>query len=427
MSLTKENYKERLVDDEISELLKLFGAISIEGPKYCGKTWTAFNHANSAVLLTKSDNPNSDYQKALMSRDLIYTKDYPELIDEWQSIEQIWDDVRTKCDEDGKCGKFILTGSSAPVDPKNIFHSGAGRICKLNMYTMSLFESGDSEGIISLMDLFNNKKIASNLKNKPSIEKYADLIIRGGWPASLKYDRKNYYRLPESYIEDVLDHDINYDGINRDKEKMRMLLRALARNESTLATNEKIVSDIEEYTTEEEYQVSRNTVSDYLNVLINIHLIKNQMPFSEKIRSSVRVGKTAKRHFIDPSLACAVLGLKQENLLKDLELFGFMFESLVVRDLRIYIEYLGGSIYHFHDNNTGEEVDVIVELRDGEYGAIEVKLGVGKIEEAANNLLKFSNKCMKKPSFLCVISGMIDYAYQRKDGVYVLPITALKP
>lgn len=426
MALTKENYTKRLVDDEISELLKMFGAISIEGPKYCGKTWTALNHANSSVLLTKSDNPNSDYQKALINRNLIYTNDYPELIDEWQSIEQIWDDVRTKCDEDGKSGKFILTGSSVPVKPENIFHSGAGRIYKLNMYTMSLYESGDSEGIVSLSDLFKNKDIAVNLKNKPSIEKYSDLIIRGGWPASLRYESKNYYRLPESYIEDVLDHDINYDGVMRDKEKMRMLLRSLARNESTLVSNEKLVSDIEEYSTKENYQVSRNTVADYLNILENIHLLKNQLPFSEKIRSSVRVGKTSKRHFVDPSLACSVLGLKQEHLIKDLELFGFMFESLVVRDLRIYIEYLGGKIYHYHDNNTGEEVDAIVELRDGEYGAIEIKLGVGKIDEAANNLLKFSKNCEEKPKFLCVICGMIDYAYRRQDGIYVVPITALK-
>ena len=427
MALTKENYTKRLVDDEISELLKMFGAISIEGPKYCGKTWTALNHSNSSVLLTKSDNPNSDYQKALINRNLIYTEIYPELIDEWQSIEQIWDDVRTKCDEDGKSGKFILTGSSVPIRPENIFHSGAGRIYKLNMYTMSLYESGESEGLVSLFELFKNKDIAVNLKNKPSIEKYADFIIRGGWPASLKYERKNYYRLPESYIEDVLDHDINYDGVTRDKEKMRMLLRSLARNESTLVTNEKLVSDIEEYTTSENYQISRNTVADYLNVLENIHLLKNQLPFSEKIRSSVRVGKASKRHFIDPSLACSVLGLKQEHLINDFELFGFMFESLVIRDLRIYIEHLGGRIYHYHDNNTGEEVDAIVELKDGKYGAIEVKLGVGKIDEAASNLIKFSRNCEEKPNFLCIISGMIDYAYKRPDGVYVVPIIALKP
>ena len=427
MPLTKKEYTERLVDNEIKELLKIFGAISIEGPKYCGKTWTAFNHANSSVLLTKSDNPNSDYQKALLNRDLIYTGEFPLLLDEWQSIEQIWDDVRTKCDEDGQCGKFILTGSSVPVDSKKIFHSGAGRICKLNMYTMSLFESKDSEGTVSLSDLFANKKIAVNLINKPTIQKLADLIIRGGWPASLKFESKNYYRLPQSYLEDVLDHDINYDGIVRNRDKMLLLLRSLARNESTLVTNEKLINDIEDYTTKENYQISRNTVADYLNTLKNIHLINEQLPYSLKTRSRLRVGKTSKRRFIDPSLACAALGIRQEQLINDLEMFGFMFESLVVRDLRIYIEYLGGHIYHFHNNNTGEEVDAIVELSDGTYGAIEIKLGVGKIDEAANNLIKFAKQCEIPPKFLCVISGLIDYASKREDGVYVVPITALKP
>lgn len=428
MALTKEGYTRRLIDDELEKLLTMFGAVSIEGPKFCGKTWTAFNHANSSVLLTKSNNPNSDYQKALIDRKLIYTDVYPELLDEWQSIAQIWDDVRTKCDEDGKKGKFILSGSSVPVNQKEIFHSGAGRICKLYMYTMSLYESGDSSGVVSLSSLFNNENINVNLKESPTLNKFADLIIRGGWPASLDFKPENYYYLTESYITDVLDHDISYDGVARDKNKMRMLMRSLARNESTLVTNEKLVSDIFEYNgNNEEYNVNRNTIADYLNVLENIHMIKDHLPFSEKIRSSIRVGKSAKRRFIDPSLACSLLGLKQEHLMKDLNLFGFMFESLVVRDLRIYIEHLGGAIYHYHENNTGFEIDTIVELKDGTFGAIEIKLGVGAIDEASNNLLQFSNKCTTKPAFLCVICGMIDYAYRREDGVYVVPITALRP
>lgn len=427
MTMTKPGYNKRLVDDELSELLGMFGAVSIEGPKYCGKTWTALNHANSFVLLTKSDDPNSDYQRAMTSRELIYTDNPPELIDEWQSIEQVWDDVRTKCDEDGQPGKFILTGSSVPANQDKIFHSGAGRIYKLNMYTMSLYESGDSEGLVSLMDLFDGAKIDSNLTDQPTLEVIADLIVRGGWPASLKYTPQNYYRLPMSYIEDVLDHDINYDGVKRDKEKMRQLLRSLARNESTLATNEKIISDIEEYTTKEHYQVSRNTVADYLNVLTNIHLIDDQLPYTENIRSSIRVGKTPKRHYTDPSLACAVLGVRQEQLVNDLGLMGCLFESLVVRDLRIYTEHLGGRIYHYRDNGNGEEIDAIVELRDGTYGAIEIKLGVGAIDVAANNLVDFANKCDRKPSFLCVVDGLIDHAYRREDGVYVVPIGCLKP
>lgn len=427
MPLTKKGYTKRLIDNEIDELLTMFGAISIEGPKYCGKTWTALNHANSSVLLTKSDNPNSDYQKALIDRNLIYTNVPPQLIDEWQSIAQIWDDVRTKCDEDGEKGKFILSGSSVPANQKDIFHSGAGRIYKLNMYTMSLYESGDSSGVVSLMSLFNNENININLEEKPTLSKLSDLIIRGGWPASLNFKPENYYRLPASYITDVLDHDIFYDGITRDKEKMLMLMKSLARNESTLVTNEKLISDIYAYVNDEEYSINRNTVSDYLTVLENIHMLKDQAPFSEKIRSSIRVGKGAKRHFVDPSLAAALLGLKQEHLIKDLNLFGFLFESLVVRDLRIYIEYLGGMIYHYHENNTGFEVDAIVELRDGTFGAIEIKLGVGMIDNASKNLLQFSEKCETKPAFLCVICGMIDYAYRREDGVYVVPITALKP
>lgn len=427
MLLTKPGYTKRLVDDELDELLKMFGAVSIEGPKYCGKTWTGFNHANSSVLLTKSDNPNSDYQRALSSRELIYTGISPELIDEWQSVEQVWDDVRTKCDEDGESGKFILTGSSVPANQEKIFHSGAGRIYKLYMYTMSLYESGDSEGSVSLESLFENARIDTNMEKKPSLESVADLIVRGGWPASLRYEPKNYYRLPVSYIEDVLDHDINYDGVKRDKEKMRQFLRSLARNESTLASNEKIISDIEEYTTEEHYQVSRNTVADYLNVLANIHLIKNQPPYAENVRSSIRIGRTPKRHFVDPSLASAVLGVRQEQLMNDLGLMGCLFEGLVVRDLRIYIEHLGGHIYHYRDNGNGEEVDAIVELSDGTYGAMEIKLGVGAIDEAAENLVEFAKKCHKKPAFLCVVSGLIDYAYRRDDGVYVVPIGCLKP
>lgn len=232
--------------------------------------------------------------------------------------------------------------------------------------------------------------------------------------------------MPESYIEDVLDHDIYYDGVIRDKNKMRMLMKSPARNESTLVTNEKLVSDIYQYNYEK-YSINRNTVADYLTELRNIYIIKDQLPFSEKVRSSIRVGKKPKRHFIDPSLSCSMLGLKQEHLMKDLNLFGFMFESLVVRDLRIYIEHLGGMIYHYHENNTGFEVDAIVEKRDGTFGAIEIKLGVGSIDSASNNLLQFSKKCTQKPEFLCVICGMIDYAYKREDGVYVVPITALKP
>lgn len=427
MSLTKQGYTKRLIDDEIATALGFFGAISIEGPKYCGKTWTALNHANSSVLLTKSDDPNSDYQRALASRSLIFKEERPELIDEWQSIPQLWDDVRTQCDELGQPGQFILTGSSVPPKREEIFHSGAGRICKMNMHTMSLYESGESDGTVSLAALFRGDEVTSAMAEPPTLSRLADCIIRGGWPASLRFDPANYYRLPQSYIADVLDHDIEYDGVKRDKSKMQLLLRSLARNEATLASNEKIISDIDEYKDAETYGISRNTIADYLNTLANIHLIENQPPFAEKLRSSDRVGKAEKRHFADPSLACAVLGIRQAQLMDDLGLMGCMFESLAVRDLRVYIEYLGGRIYHYRDNATGKELDAVLELSDGIYGAVEVKLGVGSIDAAATNLIEFAEKCVKKPAFLCVVSGLINHAYRRADGVYVVPLTALKP
>ena len=427
MTLTKKGYTERLIDDEISAALRVFGAISIEGPKYCGKTWTALNHANSSVLLTKSDDSNSDYQRAMASRSLIFKEELPELIDEWQSIPQIWDDVRTRCDDSGQPGQFILTGSSVPPRAEEIFHSGAGRICKMNMHTMSLYESGESEGKVSLQTLFEGGDVVINLSTKPTLAQLADYIIRGGWPASLRLSPENYYRLPQSYIVDVLDHDIAYDGVSRDKNKMKLLLRSLARNEATLATNEKIVSDIDEYVDESTYGVSRNTVAEYLNVLANIHLIENQPPYAEQLRSSDRVGKAEKRHFVDPSLACAALGIRQAHLMDDLGLMGCMFESLAVRDLRVYIEHIGGHIYHYRDNVSGNELDAVLELSDGVYGAIEIKMGVGAIDKAAEKLVWFANSCTRKPAFLCVLSGLIDYAYRRADGVYVVPLTALKP
>lgn len=427
MTLRKTGYTDRLIDEEIRAALKVFGAISIEGPKYCGKTWTALSHANSSVLLTKSDDNNSDYQRAMVSRSLIFKEDLPELIDEWQSIPQIWDDVRTRCDESGQPGQYILTGSSVPPRAEEIFHSGAGRICKMNMHTMSLYESGESEGTVSLRALFDGEDVAVNLSVKPTLERLADYIVRGGWPASLKFRPEDYYRLPQSYIEDVLDHDIEYDGVKRDKNKMRLLLRSLARNEATLASNEKIVSDIDEYVNEDAYGVSRNTVAEYLNVLENIHLIENQPPYAEQLRSSDRVGKAEKRHFVDPSLACAVLGIRQARLMDDLGLMGCMFESLAVRDLRVYAEHIGGKIYHYRDNATGRELDAVLELSDGVYGAVEIKMGVGAIDKAAEDLSQFANSCVRKPAFLCVVSGLIDYAYRRDDGVYVVPLTALKP
>ena len=426
MKLTKEGYKRRLIDTAIEENLEIFGAISIEGPKWCGKTWTALNHSNSVVYLNNTADNFRAKHLAEMDVNLVLNKDMPELIDEWQEVPAIWDAVRFKCDQDSKKGKYILTGSATPVSDK-IHHSGAGRICKMKMYTMSLYESGDSSGDVSLKDLFNNQ-VENKLLDKVELKKIAELIVRGGWPESINLSTKGAEKIVKSYIEAVLDKDIiEVDGIKRNKEKMEMLLRSLARNESTVSSNSVLIKDIDDNVTEEELTISRNTVTDYLNVLNRLHLIENQNSFMYKIRSRSNVGKNPKRHFTDPSLGCAVLNITPEKLMNDLETFGLYFEALCERDLRIYAESIGAKLYHYRDNNTGLEVDSIVEIADGEYGAIEIKLGSNKEEEAVQSLKKFYEQAEVKPKFMCVICGLYDAVIKRPDGIYVLPITALKP
>ena len=425
MKLTKKGYKERLIDKIIAENLKIFGAISIEGPKWCGKTWTALNHSNSVAYLNNTADNFREKHLAEMDVNLVLNKEQPQLIDEWQEVPAIWDAIRFQCDQDKEKGKYILTGSATPVTTQ-IHHSGAGRICKMKMYTMSLYESGDSTGEVSLADLFKGN-IKNKLVKKVELQTLADLIVRGGWPESINLGVTAARKITRSYIEAVLDKDINeIDGVKRDRNKMEMLLRSLARNESTISTNSVLVKDIGDNATEEELNVSRNTVTDYLDILNKLHLIENQNSFMYNIRSRANVGKIAQRHFTDPSLGCAVLNITPEKLLNDLETFGFYFEALCERDLRIYAESLDAKLYHYRENSTGLEVDAIVEIADGEYGAIEIKLGSNQEEEAAKNLKKFYDSVDVKPKFMCIICGLYDAIVKRPDGIYVIPITALK-
>lgn len=422
MSLINEGYKERLIDKQIDEYLKIFGAISIVGPKWCGKTWTSLAHSNTVKYINTDD--KKMLKLAQMDIEQVLTGEPPILIDEWQLLPSIWDYVRRKCDEDKTSGKYILTGSATEKEG-TISHSGAGRICKIDMYTMSLYESGDSNGIVTLTDLFNNK-----VKNSPvqmlKLEDIANLIIRGGWPQNIGKTAKESQIIAKSYIRDILDKDINeIDGVKRDKNKMEMLLKSLARNESTLASNETLIKDV----IENEYDsINKDTVGDYLNVLDKLHLLENQKAFNPNIRSRDNIGKSSKRHFTDPSLACALLNLNFEKLINDLNTFGFLFEALVERDLRIYSNYNNGELRHYRNNVSGLEVDAIVLNEDGEYGAIEIKLGANEIEDATNTLLKFYEKSDKKPKFMCIICGLWDSVVQDPEtGIYILPITALKP
>ena len=425
MRLTPKNYRTRIIDEEIEKNLKIFGAISIEGPKWCGKTWTALNHANSVAFLNNTADNFREKHLAEMDVNLILDKEKPELIDEWQEVPAIWDAVRFKCDQDKEKGKYILTGSATPVSDK-IHHSGAGRICKMKMYTMSLFESGDSTGDVSLQKLFENN-VENKLVNKVELRRLADLIVRGGWPESIGMSAEEATKITRSYLDAILEKDIvEIDGIKRDKNKMEMLLRSLARNESTVSGNNVLIKDIDNNVTEEELNVSRNTVTDYLDVLYRLHLIENQNSFMYKIRSRSNVGKNPKRHFTDPSLGCAALNITSEKLMNDLETFGLYFEALCERDLRIYAESIGAKLYHYRDNNTGLEIDSIIEISDGEYGAIEIKLGANKEEEAAASLKKFYDLAEIKPKFMCIICGLYNAVVRRTDGIYVLPITALK-
>lgn len=425
MSLRKKEYIERLVDKKIEKYLNVFGAVSIEGPKWCGKTWASLNHSNSVSYLDDDETR----KKAELSLDLILKEDPPQLIDEWNLIPQIWDAIRRKCDETTRKGNYILTCStklSDEMQKEKIHHSGAGRIGKIKMHTMSLYESGDSTGKVSIMDMYNNV-FENQLQDRISLENLANLIIRGGWPSNIKTDEDKIEIIPQSYIEAILDKDIN-DEKKRDKNKMAMLLKSLARNESTIASNKTLLRDIEENSGGEDIIESRTTIDDYLDVLNRIHIVENQNAYSANYRSPDRVGKSVKRHFTDPSLACACLALTKEKLINDLNTFGFMFEALVERDLKIYMEYLNGNLFHFRDNVTGLEIDSILEFNDGEYAAVEIKLGFNKVEEAKKNLLTFKNNMIKEPKFMCIIVGYTDViAKDPETGIYIVPITALKP
>lgn len=424
MKFDKKNYLPRLADEKLEKYLRVFGAVSVEGPKWCGKTWTSSKYANSSIYLDEE----TTYEKASLNLEMVLNEEKPELIDEWTKIPKVWDVVRRKCDSIGTPGNYILTCSTelSEMRKKEVFHSGAGRIGKLKMYPMSLYESKDSTGEASIMDMYNGVQKDVNV-TVPSLEDIATLIIRGGWPSNLKVDKSLVGLIPNSYIEAILDKDIN-DERKRDKNKMKMLLKSLARNESTVVSNQTLLKDIDNYADENVILESRATIADYLDVLTRLYVIDLQESYSANYRSPERIGKSAKRHFIDPSLACSILELDEEKLMNDLNTFGFMFESLVERDLKIYANYLDGHLYHFRDNVSGLEVDSILEFKGGEYAAIEIKLGNNKVEEAKTNLIKFANSMVKKPKFMCVITANSTYVgYDKENEIYVLPITALKP
>lgn len=421
-----ENYKARIIDKKIDKYLSVFGAICIEGPKWCGKTWTSSYHSNSEIYIGDPSGNFQNRQLAQMSPSLVLDGETPRLIDEWQEVPPLWDAVRYKVDQSPKKGQFILTGSATP-NHKGILHSGAGRIARIRMRTMSLYESGNSSGDVSLEDLCNGK-LTPKMTGEVDLKNVIEFIIRGGWPASLGLPIESAALLPKEYLEAVLNDDIyRVDGVKRNTHKMRLLLRSLARNESTTVSNKTLKNDIKEIDDED---IDTATIADYLNILDRLFITDNQKPFSTKIRSSVRIKQSEKRHFCDPSLACALLNITPHMLLNDLETLGFLFESLCERDLKIYAESIDAHVYHYQDYKN-REIDTIIELNDGRWCAIEIKLGANQIESAAENLKKIYEEMEKDPksilpSAMIIVCGLSNAAYQREDGIYVVPLTALK-
>ncbi len=421
-----QNYLPRIIDVKIEEYLKTFGAVCVEGPKWCGKTWTSLFHSNSKIFIGDPAGNFQNRKLAEMSPALVLEGEKPRLIDEWQEVPPIWDAVRYQVDQSAQKGQYILTGSATP-NHKGILHSGAGRIAKLRMRPMSLYESGDSSGKISLEKLCRGE-LTPSMTGEVDLRKLIELIIRGGWPGSIHVPTEQAALLPGEYLNAVIDDDVyRIDGIRRNTNKMRLLLRSLARNESTTATNRTLKNDIREVDDED---IDVETVKEYLDIFDRLFITDNQPPFSTGVRSSVRVKQAVKRHFCDPSLACALLKATPASLLGDLETLGFLFEALCERDLKIYAESFGGTLYHYQDYQ-GREIDAVVELPDSRWCAFEIKLGANQIDAAAQSLLSikksFENDPKgKPPAVLCVLCGLTNAAYQRPDGVYVVPITALK-
>lgn len=429
MAIILENYKDRLIDKTVDLYLKTFKAIQIVGPKWCGKTWTSMHHGNSIIRLTDIEKRNL----AKLNPKLILSEDIPEVIDEWQLVPELWDAIRNECDLRTSKGNYILTGSTALLDKEEkskIKHSGIGRIIKIKMFPMSTFELGKSLDYISLMDMYDEKEI-NKLVNPFDIYEITRLIINGGWPENLGLTTSEVDGLlAREYIKSLVENDINDNnndaGFFFDSQKMIMVLKSLARNESSYAAETTILKDCFSFTNDEEQTLNKRTLSRYLDILEKLYIINNQEAYSTNYRSSSRVGKKAKRRFVDSSLAAALLGLTSEKLIDDLNTFGLLFESLVVRDLNVYMEYYRGHIYAFRDNLSNDEVDAIVEFSDGEYGAIEIKLGDNQIADAIKSLTKFNNKVEKKPKFLCVIVGIgSGLTRDPKSGVYIVPYNTL--
>ncbi len=415
-------YLPRIVDEEIDEIMEIMGAVLIEGCKWCGKSTTGMHHAKSVIEFQNPDK-KQEYDEIKNTMPSLFLKgEKPRMFDEWQMYPVVWDAIRTDVDHSRRKGEYILTGSARPSEGETM-HTGTGRISRILMRPMSLYESNESTGEVSFSDILNGKDISG--VSKLSLDDLASVIVRGGWPYSLTIKGNAKYKIAEEYVKALVREEVkNVDGVERNPEKMQNVLRSLARNISTPVANSTLEEDVKNSFNKE---ISRPTLNDYLNTLEKLYVIENVNATNLNFRSKTAIRTKPKKYFVDPSLATAILEMSPNDLINDLNTFGFLFESLCMRDLKIYTEKYGD--ISFYRDEKDFEIDAILRTKSGKWGAIEIKLGSGYIDEAAKNLLKFKDridiKSCGEPSFLMVLTGS-SYSYKRDDGVYVVSIGTLK-
>lgn len=421
-----KEYRKRIADDILTRKLEGKGAVLIEGPKWCGKTTTAEQIAASILYMDDPEKKEQNISMSELNPKRLLKGETPRLIDEWQLAPKLWDAIRFEVDHRRELGQFLLTGSAVPVDTEEITHSGTGRFTWLTMRPMSLYESGDSTGDVSLKDLFENNTVDG--ESDMTIDRLAFLACRGGWPQAI--DMRDDIALDQArdYYDAVVRSDINRaDNIQKNAEKVRRLMRSYARNQGSQVPNTVLARDV---SANDEESMSKETVATYLNALRKIFVVEDMPAWNPNLRSKTAIRSSDTRYYVDPSIAAAALGISPNDLINDLNTFGFIFETLCIRDLRVFADALDGQVYHYRDKD-GQECDAVIHLRNGQYGLIEIKLGGDKlIEEGAQSLKKMESKIdtdkMKAPSFLMVLTGVGGYAYRRKDGVCVVPIGCLR-
>lgn len=422
-----KKYRKRIADDLLKRKLEGKGAVLIEGPKWCGKTTTAEQLASSILYMDDPEKKEQNIAMAELNPKRLLKGAAPRLIDEWQLAPKLWDAIRFEVDHRGELGQFVLTGSAVPADTKEITHSGTGRFTWLTMRPMSVYESGESTGEVSLKELFEeNAEIEG--ESKLSIDRLAFIVCRGGWPQATSLRDEIALEQAVDYYDAVVRSDINRaDNVQKNPERVRRLMRSYARNQGGQVPNTVIAQDI---AANDETPISEETVASYVNALRKIFVVEDMPAWNPNLRSKTAIRSSDTRYYTDPSIAAAALGIDPNDLLNDLKTFGILFETLCIRDLRVYADAVDGGVYHYRDKD-GQECDAVVHLRNGKYGLIEIKLGGDKlIEEGAKSLKALSDKIdtdkMNEPSFLMILTGTGDYAYRRRDGVYVVPIGCLK-